>query len=87
MAKKPKAQHKASQPRARAHPVPKSRQRWRQRMLVGGIALVLVLGIGVFIRYRQQSMMPPRLQGAIENHYTRGTAGAPVVVKEFSDYT
>ena len=56
-------------------------------MLVGGIALVLVLGIGVFIRYRQQSMMPPRLQGAIENHYTRGTAGAPVVVKEFSDYT
>jgi hypothetical protein len=87
MAKKPKTQQKASPPRAKARPGTKRQQRWRQKLLVGGIALVLVIGIGVFIRYRQQSMMPPRLQGAIENHYTRGTAGAPVVVKEFSDYT
>ena len=87
MAKKKKASQKAPQSRARARPGPKNPPRRRQRLLVGGIALVLVLGIGVFIRYRQQSMVPPRLQGAIENHYTRGTAGAPVVVKEFSDYT
>jgi hypothetical protein len=87
MAKKKPAQQKASQPRAKAQSRSRSQRRWRQRLLVGGIALVLVIGIGVFIRYRQQRMMPPRLQGAVENHYTRGTAGAPVVVKEFSDYT
>jgi hypothetical protein len=56
-------------------------------MLLGGAILVLVIGIGVLVRYRQQSSVAPRLQGAVENHYTRGTAGAPVVVKEFSDYT
>jgi hypothetical protein len=56
-------------------------------MLLGGVILVLVIGVGVFLRYRQQRSIPPRLQGAIENHYTRGTAGAPVVIKEFSDYT
>jgi hypothetical protein len=61
-------------------------QRWRQKTILGGVILVLVLGIGVFVRYRQQSQLPPRLQGAIDNHYTRGVAGAPVVVKEFSDY-
>jgi hypothetical protein len=49
--------------------------------------LVLVIGVGVFLRDRQQRSIAPRLQGAIENHYTRGTAGAPVVIKEFSDYT
>jgi hypothetical protein len=61
-------------------------QRWRQKTLLGGVILALVLGIGVFLRYYQQRQLPPRLQGAIDNHYTHGVAGAPVVVKEFSDY-
>jgi hypothetical protein len=62
-------------------------QRWRQKMLLGGALLVLGVVLGVGVRYWYQSRIPPRLQGAIENHYTRGVAGAPVVVKEFSDFT
>jgi hypothetical protein len=86
MAKKSKTRQKTSraQPRGRqASPGPRRRH---QRLILGGIILVLVIGIGVFVRYRQQQQIPPRLQGAIENHYTHGVAGAPVVVKEFSDY-
>jgi hypothetical protein len=87
MAKKSKTRPKASGQRARLQQTAKSQSRWRQKMLLGGVILVLVIGVGVFLRYRQQRSIPPRLQGAIENHYTRGTAGAPVVIKEFSDYT
>ena len=82
MAKKTKARKKSSSKQPQRQP-----QGWRQRMILGGVVLVLVIGIGVFIRYRQQRMIPPRLQGAIDNHYTRGTAGAPVIIKEFSDFT
>lgn len=87
MAKKSKTRQKASGQRVRSQRVAKGQPRWRQKMLLGGVILVLVIGVGVFLRYRQQRSIPPRLQGAIENHYTRGTAGAPVVIKEFSDYT
>jgi hypothetical protein len=87
MAKKSKTPQKPPRQRGRPQAATRSQRRWRQKMLLGGVVLVLVVGIGVFLRYRQQSSIPPRLQGAIENHYTRGTAGAPVVIKEFSDYT
>jgi hypothetical protein len=87
MAKKSKTRQKASGRRARTQQAAKSQPRWRQKLLLGGVLLVLVIGVGVFLRYRQQQSIAPRLQGAIENHYTRGTAGAPVVIKEFSDYT
>jgi hypothetical protein len=87
MPKKPRTRNNAPhQPalRRQARSVP---PRWRHKpVLLGGVILVLVLGIGLFVRYRQQSQILPRLQGAIDNHYTRGVAGAPVVVKEFSDY-
>ena len=59
----------------------------RQRLLLGGVVLALIIGIGIFVRYRQMSNVPLQLQGAIDNHYTHGVAGAPVVIKEFSDYT
>jgi anti-sigma-K factor RskA len=87
MAKKSKAQQKSPRRQARQRQAAQHQPWWRQKMLLGGVVLVLVIGIGVFVRYRQQSSIPPRLKGAVENHYTRGTAGAPVVVKEFSDYT
>ena len=88
MAKKSKTRGSTSGKSARRRqPKQAARPRWRQNMLLGGAILVLVVGIGVFVRYWQQSRIPPQLQGAIDNHYARGVAGAPVVVKEFSDFT
>ena len=81
MAKQPKTRQRASRQRTDV-----AQRRWRQKLLLGGATLVLVIGIGVFVRWRQQSQLLPRLQGTVDNHYTRGVAGAPVVVKEFSDY-
>lgn len=81
MAKKSKTRHRSSG-NAATRP-----QRWRQKMILGGVVLGLVIGIGVFVRSWQASRIPPQLQGAIDNHYTRGSAGAPVVIKEFSDFT
>jgi hypothetical protein len=87
MAKKSRASGSASRPQQkRAQPTP-SVPRWRQKLVLGGVVLVLVIGIGVFVRLRMQRDLTPRLQGAVDNHYTRGVAGAPVVIKEFSDYT
>jgi len=85
MAKKSKARRRVAASQNRQSSA--TPQRWRQKMLIGMTLLVLAIALGVGIRYWQQSRIPPRLQGAIENHYTRGVAGAPVVVKEFSDYT
>jgi hypothetical protein len=84
MAKKPSTpRQQATHPRERARLL-----RWHQnkKVLLGGGILVLVIALGAFLRYRQQSQIAPRLQGATDNHYARGTAGAPVVIKEFSDY-
>jgi hypothetical protein len=55
--------------------------------MVGGLALLVVVGIVVGIRMSRQQRLPPQLQGAIAGHYTRGSADASVVIKEFSDYT
>jgi anti-sigma-K factor RskA len=86
MAKKSKTRKRPSRARQQRQQAHQGQQSWRQRMILGGVILVLVIGIGVFVRYRQQSQIAPRLQGAMDNHYTHGVAGAPVVIKEFSDY-
>lgn len=68
-------------------PLPSKARRRRQTVLVGGAILALVLGVGITVRWLLYHQVPVRLQGAIDGHYRRGVAGAPVVVKEFSDYT
>jgi hypothetical protein len=55
--------------------------------VIGGAVLAIALGIGGLVRWLHQRDLSPRLQGTVEKHYTRGTAGAAVVIKEFSDYT
>lgn len=82
MAKKPAARRAKSR-RSNANPAAKR----RQRLILGGVILVLVLAAGVAIRSWQQRNLPLRLQGALDNHYSKGVPGAPVVMKEFSDYT
>ncbi len=82
MAKKTKNRQQSQSKRQQAQ----QRQR-RQRIMLGGAVLALVIGSGIFVRYRQMSRIPLQLQGAIDNHYTHGVAGAPVVIKEFSDFT
>ena len=73
MAKKSTPRKKTSRAQSkRQHTTPQSR---RQRLIFGGVILVMVIAIAVFIRYRQQSQIPPRLQGATDNHYTHGVAG------------
>jgi hypothetical protein len=87
MPKKPRTRRNTPRPATSRQRATSEQPRWRQKkILLGGLILVLVVGIGVFMRWRQQSQILPRLQGAIDNHYTHGTVGAPVVVKEFSDY-
>ncbi len=58
-----------------------------QRWLLGGLALLVVIGVAVGLRFGLQRDIPLRLQGAIDNHYARGADNAAVVIKEFSDYT
>lgn len=85
MAKKTKPGKRS---RAKRQQAQQSQQRQRrQRLILGGAVLILIIGIGIFMRYRQMSRLPLQLQGAIDNHYTHGVAGAPVVIKEFSDFT
>ncbi|MGE3539189.1 MAG: DsbA family protein [Candidatus Tectimicrobiota bacterium] len=64
-----------------------ARQRRRMKFLAGGIILVLVLGLGAWIRWRQQRDVVTQLQNTGASRYPRGPAGAPVIIKEFSDYT
>ena len=82
MAKKPAARRTKSR-RLNANPAAKR----RQKLILGGVILVLVLAAGVAIRSWQQRNLPLRLQGALDDHYSKGVPGAPVVMKEFSDYT
>jgi ferric-dicitrate binding protein FerR (iron transport regulator) len=86
MAKKPNPGRKGSrQQQARQRPT--RRPQRRRRLVLGGVLLALVIAVGVWMRIRQQSQVLPALQGTVEGHYTRGVPGAPVVIKEFSDYT
>lgn len=82
MAKKPTTRRAKSR-RFNANPA----ARRRQKLILGGVILILVLAAGVAIRSWQQRNLPLRLQGALDNHYSKGVPGAPVVMKEFSDYT
>ncbi len=66
---------------------PLTPRRGRRKLVVGGVILVLALGIGGVMRFMRQPDLAPRVQGAVDHHYTRGSAGAPVVIKEFTDYT
>ena len=58
----------------------------RRGLIVGGAVLVAVVCVGAFLMYNQRQSVALQPQGALDNHYTKGTAGAPVVIKEFSDY-
>lgn len=60
---------------------------WRQNFFLGSAVLALVIGVGVIVRYVLFQPVSPNLQGAVDNRYTRGNAGAAVILKEFSDYT
>ena len=83
MAKKPKSREAKSR-RSNTKPAAKR----RQKLVLGGVILILVLAAGGAIRSWQQRNIPLRLQGALDdNHYSRGMPGALVVMKEFSDYT
>ena len=82
MAKKPTTRGAKSR-RSNANPAAKR----RQKLILGGVFLLLVLAAGVTIRSWQQRNLPLRLQGALDNHYSKGTPDAPVMMKEFSDYT
>lgn len=82
MAKKPTPRGSKAR-RASANPSAKR----RQKLILGGVVLILVLAAGVAIRSWQQRNLPLRLQGALDNHYSKGVPNAPVVMREFSDYT
>lgn len=61
--------------------------RRRKKWLMGGAIVVCVLGIGGMVRWFQQREVVTQLQSVGSHRYPRGPAGAPVVIKEFSDYT
>jgi len=87
MAKKSKARVPTLPPRSRSPRKSLTPRRWRLKLVIGGAVLALVLGVGGLVRFLQQRDLAPHLQGTGDKHYTLGTAGAPVVIKEFSDYT
>ena len=87
MAKKSKARVQTLSPRPRSPKKSLTPRRWHLKLMIGGAVLALALGIGGLVRFLQQRDLAPHLQGAGDKHYTLGTAGAPVVIKEFSDYT
>ena len=81
----------ANRPKSRGAKSRRSRQgpsgQRRQKLVLGGAILILVVAAGMGLRSWQQRSVPLHLQGALENHYTKGVPGALVVMKEFSDYT
>ena len=87
MAKKSKARIQTLSPRQQSPQKPHTSQRWRLKLVIGGAVLAVALGVGGLVRFLQQRDLAPGLQGPENKHYTLGTAGAPVVIKEFSDYT
>ncbi len=87
MAKKSKARARTVRPQQLSTQQTLAQRRWRLKLVLGGVILALALGVGGVVRFLQQRDLSPRLAGAERGHYTRGIAGAPVVIKEFSDYT
>lgn len=87
MAKKSKARAQTFRPRQQSTKGAIAPRRWRLKLVIGGVILAVALGVGGLVRFLQQRDLAPRLQKAVDKHYTLGTAGAPVVIKEFSDYT
>ena len=87
MARKSKAHTQTVHPRQRSPQQAGAPRRWRLKLVIGGTILALAIGFGGAVRFLRQRALSPSLQGAVDSHYTRGTAGAPVVIKEFSDYT
>lgn len=59
----------------------------RKKLFTGGMIVAAVLALGIGYRLFMQRNLGIRLQGTVDGHYTKGTAGAPVVIKEFSDFT
>ncbi len=86
MAKKKSKTQQAQAARQRRDNPPRS-ARHRQRLVLGGVALLVAIGVAVGMRLSQQRHLPLQLQGTVDNHYVRGAADALVVLKEFSDYT
>jgi len=87
MAKKSKARAQTLSSRQQSPQKPLTPRRWRLKLVIGGAVLAVALGVGGLVRFLQQRDLTPRLQGTEDKHYTLGTARAPVVIKEFSDYT
>jgi len=87
MAKKSKGRVQTARPRQQSTMAAVTPQRWRLKLVIGGVVLAIALGVGGLVRFLQQRNLSPRLQKTVDTHYTLGTAGAPVVIKEFSDYT
>lgn len=87
MARKSKARAHTSRPWQQSPQRVGAPRRWRLKLVIGGMILAFALGVGGAVRFLRQRALAPNLQGAVDSHYTRGTAGAPVVIKEFSDYT
>ena len=94
MAKKSKARAQMLSPRQQSPQKHLTPRRWRLKLVIGGAVLAVVLGIGVVVKYNpglvrflQQRDLVSGLQETGEKRYTLGTAGAAVVIKEFSDYT
>jgi hypothetical protein len=87
MAKKSKARAQTLSPRQQSPQKPLTPRRWRLKLVIGGAVLAVALGVGGLVRFLQQRDLVSGLQGTGEKRYTLGTAGAPVVIKEFSDYT
>ncbi|HEY5866997.1 MAG TPA: hypothetical protein VI542_15845 [Candidatus Tectomicrobia bacterium] len=87
MARKPKARVPTLSSRPRGSQQSLTPRRWRLKLVIGGAVLAIALGVGGLVRWLPQRDVSPSRQGTVEKHYTRGTAGAAVVIKEFSDYT
>ena len=87
MAKKSKGRAQTLRPRQQSTQEALVPRRWRLKLVIGGVILAVALGVGGLVRFLQHRDLAPRLQETVDKHYTLGTAGAPVVLKEFSDYT